>query len=92
MAKLKYKGKETDIVIDNRTLLAFELAGGSFSDFDDKPISASIKLACCALKLEGDPLDHANDLPNLNTLSTVMRKAIEESGFGDEELGNEETS
>lgn len=92
MAKIIHKGEEKEIQIDNRTLLAFEQAGGSFSNFDEQPISSSIKLACAALGLEGNPLDHANDLPSLNKLSEIMRIALEESGFNNEEVGKVEAS
>ena len=92
MATIKYKGKEKEIKIDNRAMMKFELDGGSMSDFETHPISASIRLACACLNLEGDPLDHANHLPPLKELPEVMQQAIQESGFLDVEEGSEQDS
>lgn len=89
MAKIQHKGEEKEIKIDNRTLLAFEMRGGSFSSFESQPVLQSMLLACAALGLKGDPLDHANDLPALNELSEVMQEALAESGFVEGEVGNE---
>ena len=89
MAKIQHKGEEKEIKIDNRTLLAFEMRGGSFSSFEAQPVLQSMLLACAALDLKGDPLDHANDLPALNELSEVMQEALAESGFVEGEVGNE---
>lgn len=91
MASITHKGEAKEIKLDNRTLLSFEMMGGSFDQFESQPITASIKLACAALGLKGDPLDHANDLPSLNELSEIMKQAIDESGFGDGDVGNEES-
>ena len=89
MAKIKYKGKEKEIELDNRAMMKFELDGGAMSDFETHPIYASIRLACACLNLEGDPLDHANYLPPLKELPIVMQQAIEESGFIDKEEESE---
>lgn len=90
MATIKYKGEEKEIAIDNRTLLAFEMKGGDFNQFNVEPVTAAITLACAALGLEGNILDHANDLPPLAELVEVMKDAMQESGFGDENMeGNE---
>jgi|TARA_R100000482_G_C5132509_1_gene153149 hypothetical protein len=89
MAKIKYKGKKVEAKIDNRAMMKFELNGGTIGQFETQPITASINLACACLGLEGDPLDHANDLPNLNELPAIMRDIIEESGLNkteDEEV------
>ena len=93
MAKIKYDGKLVSIKLDNRAMMKFELEGGSISDFESHPISASIRLACACLNLSGDPLEHANLLPPLKELPLVMQKVIAESGFLDveEEKDEEET-
>lgn len=83
MAKIKYKGKERELKIDNRSMMKFEMQGGSLADFESKPIASSIQLACACLDLNGDPLDHANHLPPLKELPIIMQQAIEESGFLD---------
>lgn len=83
MAKINYKGKEVEIKVNNRALMLFELNGGSMSDFETKPVSASITLACACLGLEGNPLDHANDLPSLNEMAGIIKEAMDESGIGE---------
>lgn len=89
MAKINYKGEEKEIQINNRTMMKFEQMGGTLQDFEDKPVTSSIILACASLDLQGDPLDHANDLPSLNELSEIMKEALVESGYSDEDVGNE---
>tara|TARA_R100000773_G_scaffold18445_1_gene16696 strand:- start:9619 stop:9915 length:297 start_codon:yes stop_codon:yes gene_type:complete len=92
MAKIKYKGKDKEIKLDNRAMMKFELDGGSMAEFETHPISASIRLACACLNLEGDPLDHANHLPALKELPEVMQAVIKEAGFtqGEEEESEDE--
>ena len=85
MATIKYKGKDKEIKIDNKSLMAFELAGGSLGSFEESPISNSVKLICACLGLKGDPLDHANDLPPLQELSQQIAIAMEESGLSGEQ-------
>lgn len=85
MATIKYKGEDTEIVIDNRTMMRFELNGGSLTDFETKPVSCSITLACASLGLEGDPLDHANDLPPIAEIAEAVKLAMEESGLNNQQ-------
>ena len=84
MATINYKGESKEIKINNRALMAFELAGGKLSEFEANPVSNSIKLACACLGLKGDPLDHANDLPPLTELSESITQAMNESGLAGE--------
>lgn len=81
MAKIKYKGKQVEAKIDNRAMMKFELNGGSIGQFETQPITASINLACACLGLEGDPLEHANDLPPIKELPAIMKVIIDESGL-----------
>tara|TARA_Y100000361_G_scaffold37821_1_gene32375 strand:- start:12011 stop:12289 length:279 start_codon:yes stop_codon:yes gene_type:complete len=81
MAKIKYKGEEKDIVVDNKAIMLFEINGGSIAEFDSKPIASSISLACACLGLKGDPLDHANDLPPMAELAESIKEAMAESGL-----------
>ena len=84
MASITYKQEEVEVKITNKVLMKFELGGNSMSDFETKPVSASITLACCCLGLDGDPLDHADDLPPLNELAEQIRVIMEESGLGEQ--------
>jgi hypothetical protein len=86
MATIKYKGKETEIKIDNRAMMKFEMNGGSLSDFESKPVSCAVTLACACLDLDGDPLDHANDLPPLTEIAESVKEAMEESGLNGVDL------
>ena len=92
MATIKYKGEEKEVILDNKCLMKFEQAGGSFNEFETKPWSTSVTLMCSALGLEGNPADHANDLPPLKDLSDVLQQALDESGLtgevGEEENGS----
>jgi len=81
MAKIKYKGEEKELKITNRAMMAFELSGGNIKDFETNPVSSAIKLACACLKLQGDPLDHADDLPPLVEISEAITQAMTESGY-----------
>ena len=81
MAKITYKGEQVDLKITNKTMMKFEMAGGSFSDFSSAPISQSIKFVCAALGLEGDPCDHADDFGKMTDISEAIKTALEESGF-----------
>ena len=81
MAKIKYKGEEKNIVVDNKAIMLFEINGGSIAEFDSKPIARSISLACACLGLKGDPLDHANDLPPMAELAESIKEAMAESGL-----------
>tara|TARA_B100002019_G_scaffold289988_2_gene306742 strand:+ start:313 stop:594 length:282 start_codon:yes stop_codon:yes gene_type:complete len=81
MAKILYKGEEREIKIDNKSMMRFEMNGGSLSDFESKPVSCAVNLACACLDLEGDPLDHANDLPPLSDIAEAVKSAMEESGL-----------
>lgn len=91
MAKINYKGKEVDIALTNRSLMQFEMSGGNLNGFESQPISSSILLACACLKLDGDPLDHADDLPPLAELAEAMKVVVEESGLtGEIEEKNED--
>jgi hypothetical protein len=85
MATIKYKGESKEIKITNRALMAFELAGGKLSDFENNPVSNSIKLACACLGIEGDALEHADDLPSLKEISDSISDALKESGLEGEQ-------
>lgn len=85
MAKITYKGEQVDLKITNKTMMKFEMAGGSFSDFSSAPISQSIKFVCAALGLEGDPCDHADDFGKISDVSEAIKNALEESGFSEAE-------
>lgn len=85
MAKIQYNGEEKDFTINNGVLMRFESLGGSLSLFKDQPVSQSIKLACASLELQGDPLDHANLLPPATKLAPLMKDALVESGFIEED-------
>lgn len=85
MAKITYKGEQVDLKITNKTMMKFEMAGGSFSDFSSAPISQSIKFVCAALGLEGDPCDHADDFGKMTDISEAIKTALEESGFSSSE-------
>lgn len=85
MAEITYKGKKVEVSVDNRTIMQFEMNGGNLSDFESKPISSSISLACACLGLSGDPLDHANDLLPMTELAEEIKVAMEESGLQGEQ-------
>lgn len=87
MAKITHKGKEVDLIITNKTMMKFEMGGGSFQDFEKAPISQSIQFVCSALGLEGDPIEHADDFGSLNEIAESIKDALGESGFSDETLG-----
>ena len=82
MANIRYKGKDVELKLSNKTMMKFEMNGGSFAKYEAEPVSQSVKLVCAALGLEGDPLDHADDLPPLAELAEVMKEALDESGQG----------
>lgn len=86
MAKIRYKGKEVELVLNNRAMMKYEQLGGSFQKYDEQPVTQSVKLCCAALGLDGNPEDHADDLPPLQKLAEVMQEALSEGGYtGDEE-------
>ena len=80
MATIRYKGKDVELKLSNRTLMKYEMNGGSFAKYEEEPVSQSVKLVCAALDLDGDPLDHADDLPPLTELAEVMKEALDDSG------------
>lgn len=86
MAKITYKGEEREIKITNKSMMSFEMAGGKLSEFEENPVSNSIKLVCACLGLKGDPLNYADDFPPLVELSECIRQAMDESGMTGEEL------
>ena len=84
MATIKYKGKDKDIKITNRVMMAFEMSGGKLTEFETNPVTSAIKLACASLGLKGDPLDHADDFGSLAEISESIKDAMNESGLGEE--------
>lgn len=88
MAEIKYKGQIKEYTITNKVMMKFEMAGGSFVNFESQPISQSIIFICCALGLEGDPIDHADDFEGLPEIAESIKSALDESGFSNSvELG-----
>jgi hypothetical protein len=81
MATIKYKGEDVSLKITNKTMMRFEISGGSFSDFSKSPISQSIKFVCSALDLKGDPIDHADDFGSMKEIADAIKDSLEESGF-----------
>lgn len=89
MATITYKGKEKEIKIDNRAIMQFEMMGGNLASFEKQPVSSAIMLACAALGLKGDPLDHANHLPAMSLLPAVIQEAMKESGLNESAEGKD---
>tara|TARA_R100000773_G_scaffold29104_1_gene24974 strand:- start:6 stop:302 length:297 start_codon:yes stop_codon:yes gene_type:complete len=85
MAKgsITYKGERKEVEITNRVLLQFEMNGGSFTEFEQKPVQTSMQLACSVLGLKGDILDHADDFLPLSELAEEMKELMAVSGFSD---------
>lgn len=87
MATIKYKDEEKEITIDNRAIMSFEMMGGSLANFEAQPVTSSIMLACAALGLKGEPIEHANDLPPMKELPAIIQQAMNESGLGNGKAG-----
>tara|TARA_B100002019_G_scaffold111531_1_gene95948 strand:- start:10817 stop:11095 length:279 start_codon:yes stop_codon:yes gene_type:complete len=86
MATITYKGEKKEVTVDNRAIMQFEMNGGNISEFDKKPISSAVSLACACLGLTGDPLEHANDLLPMAELAEEIKVCMEQSGLsGDDD-------
>jgi hypothetical protein len=79
-----YKGERVPLKITNSVLMRFRRLGGELDKLESDPVSQAITLLCAALKLQGDPIDHADDFPPVAKVADSIRQAVERyNGDGD---------
>lgn len=74
---IAYKGESRELKIGNAAMMRFSRLGGSFEKLESDPVEQAITLACAALGLTGDPIDHADDFPPLAQLADPIKQAME---------------
>lgn len=70
-------GEAHPFVVSNSTLMRFSALGGDLNALESNPVTQVIMLCCAALKLEGDPIDHADRFPPVAQLAEPIRLAME---------------
>lgn len=73
---IRYKGELRELVIGNGAFMRFRRMGGDLTQLEADPISQAITLACAALQLPGDPLDHADDFPPIPQWADQVMQAV----------------
>lgn len=71
-----YKGERVPLEIKNSVLMRFKRMGGDLAALESDPISQAITLLCAALKLDGDPIDHADDFPPVAQVAESIGQAV----------------
>lgn len=74
---ITYKGELRELVIGNAAFMRFQRMGGDLTKLEADPISQAVTLACAALNLSGDPLDHADDFPPVPQWSEAAVAAVQ---------------
>lgn len=75
---ISYKGERVPLVITNSVLMRFKRLGGDLAALESDPVSQAITLVCAALKLQGDPIDHADDFPPVARIAPLIAQAVAE--------------
>ena len=71
-----HKGQPREIVIGNAAMMRFRRLGGSLEKLEANPIDEAVTLACAALDLPGDPIDHADDFPPVPKFAEALVEAV----------------
>ncbi len=79
---ITYKGTLHKLRIGNAAMMRFSRLGGDLAALESEPVEQAITLACAALDLPGDPIDHADDFPPVAQFADMIKKAIEIYGQG----------
>ena len=89
---ITYKGERRELVIGNAAMMRFSRLGGSLEKLETDPVTQTITLACAALNLQGDPIDHADDFPPVFQLVEPIKQAVEiyNGGLPGEPIGDAE--
>ena len=74
---ISYRGEDRPLKIGNAAMMRFSRLGGSLEKLEADPVTQAITLACAALGLEGDPIDHADDFPPVFQLVEPIKAAVE---------------
>ncbi|NBT33032.1 MAG: hypothetical protein EBT13_14320 [Rhodobacteraceae bacterium] len=87
---IQYKGEIRPLVIGNAAMMRFARLGGQLDQLERDPVTQAITLACAALDLPGDPIDHADHFPPVGHLADAIRQAVEiyNDGAPGEPLGD----
>jgi hypothetical protein len=56
--------------------MRFKRLGGDLAALETDPVSQAITLLCAALKLPGDPIDHADDFPPVAKVAESIGLAV----------------
>ena len=73
---IKYKSEDRELKITNSTMMRFSRLGGDIQKLEGDPVAQAITLACAALNLAGDPIDHADDFPPIGQLADAISSAM----------------
>lgn len=71
-----YKGERIELKVTNSVLMRFKRLGGDLAALETDPVSQAITLLCAALKLTGDPIDHADDFPPVAKIAEPIAQAV----------------
>lgn len=74
---ITYKGELRELKIGNAAMMRFSRLGGSLDKLEADPVTQAITLACAALDLKGDPIDHADDFPPVFEMVEPIKTAVE---------------
>ena len=71
-----FRGERVELKITNSVLMRFKRLGGELKQLEEDPVSQAITLLCASLKLQGDPIDHADDFQPVAQVATAIRDAV----------------
>lgn len=73
---ITHAGQLREMRIGNAAFIRFQRLGGDFQKLESDPVGQAITLACAALDLPGDPLDHADDFPPIPQWADQVMRAV----------------
>lgn len=74
---ITYKNEPHELVIGNAAFMRFQRLGGDFKKLENEPVGQAVTLACAALNLPGDPIDHADHFPPITQWVDQVMRAVQ---------------